>query len=117
MILPTNCSVIASTLPAGSFLASMDVGGVVAVAMESGKVTMYGGVASCSDKVYERKFSESDVGTIHDVYFGKNTLAVASAAGLQVLNLQEVTLFSWKNVCDGTNDTVAPVYSVACAER
>ena len=114
--LTNDCSVIASNLPAGSFLASTDVSSVVAVAMESGKVTMYGGIAPCSDKVYERKFSESDVGTIHDVHFGKNTLAVASGTGLQVLNLQQASLFSWKNVCDGTNDTVAPVFSVACAD-
>ena len=86
--LTNDCSVIASNLPAGSFLASTDVSSVVAVAMESGKVTMYGGVAPCSDKVYERKFSESDVGTIHVLerilsWFG---------TGLQVLNLQQASL-------------------------
>ena len=97
--LTKDCSVIASNLPAGSFLASADVSSMVALATESGEVTMYGGAASCSNEVYQKKFSESDVGIIHDVYFGKNTLAVASAAGLQVLNLQQESLFSWKNVC------------------
>ena len=54
--LTKDCSVIASNLPAGSFLASADVSSMVALATESGEVTMYEGLRLAPMKFTKENF-------------------------------------------------------------
>jgi hypothetical protein len=121
-----QCTTVESGFSSGSFLASMspDGSGHVAVFAESGEISLFGEdrVEPCSTG---RAVTSTDAfGTLFDVYSGREFTLVASETGLHVLaaegnskdSLGLQPLWSWSNLCDGANQTVAPVYSVTCAD-